>query len=347
MPRREATAIAQVFNAEIKAEVEANIARGGQRPQLVGFLANDDSAAVMYARWTAKACEANGIAFELRRVDRVDLEAAVITANVDPSVNGIIIYYPVFGGQIDDYLRDVISVEKDVEGLNHRYRYALYHNIRTLGEIDGRFGAKKCVLPCTPLAVLKILEAVGAYDKSRSVGQQLSGRTAVVFNRSEVVGRPLAAMLANDGAAVYSIDVSGMLRYTAGSVPGTIKVEETSVAQEEALKQADMVIAGVPSKAFVVKASSLKQGAIAVNFSQHQNFEKGVEETCTLVPAIGKVTIAMLERNLLRLQANFSAGAADAAAGCNASKGRQRRVTIGAAVLSLFVAVVLTARSRR
>jgi hypothetical protein len=60
-----------------------------------------------------------------------------------------------------------------------------------------------------------------------------------------------------------------------------------------------------------------------------------------------QVTIAMLERNLLRLQANFSAGAADAAAGCNASKGRQRRVTIGAAVLSLFVAVVLTARSRR
>lgn len=120
--------------------------------------------------------------------------------------------------QVDDYLRDVISIEKDVEGLNHRYRYALYHNIRTLGEIDGQYGGKKCVLPCTPLACLKILEATGAYNKSQPIGKQLTGRTAVVYNRSEVVGRPLAAMLANDGAVVFSIDVTGMLRYTAGSV---------------------------------------------------------------------------------------------------------------------------------
>ena len=108
-------------------------------------------------------------------------------------------------------LRDVISLEKDVEGLNHRYRYALYHNIRTLAEHNG----KKCVLPCTPLAVIKIMEYLGAYDRTRPVGHQLDGKVAVVFNRSEVVGRPLAAMLANDGATVYSIDISGMLVYAA------------------------------------------------------------------------------------------------------------------------------------
>ncbi|KAL1508596.1 hypothetical protein AB1Y20_004693 [Prymnesium parvum] len=306
MPRRDATEIAQQFNQQIKAEVDAGLLAGRERPRLVGFLANDDAAAVMYARWTGKACEANGITFELRRVERVALEAAVIDANVDPSVHGIIVYYPVFGGQVDDYLRDVISIEKDVEGLNHRYRYALYHNIRTLGEVDGQFGAKKCVLPCTPLACLKILEATGAYDKAQPVGKQLASRTAVVFNRSEVVGRPLAAMLANDGAVVYSIDITGMLRYTAGSVQGTIKVEETSMAQDDALRAADIVVSGVPSKSFCIKASAVKPGAICVNFSQFQNFEKEVEDKCTLVPAIGKVTIAMLERNLLRLQANFS-----------------------------------------
>ena len=88
-------------------------------------------------------------------------------------------------------LRDVISLEKDVEGLNHRYRYALYHNIRTLAEHNG----KKCVLPCTPLACIKVLEALGAYDRTRPVGQQLSGRTCMVYNRSEVVGRPLGVPL--------------------------------------------------------------------------------------------------------------------------------------------------------
>ena len=89
-------------------------------------------------------------------------------------------------------LRDVISLEKDVEGLNHRYRYALYHNIRTLAEHNG----KKCVLPCTPLAVAKILSALGMFEENAPVGRQLKGRTVVVVNRSEVVGRPLAAMCA-------------------------------------------------------------------------------------------------------------------------------------------------------
>ena len=93
-------------------------------------------------------------------------------------------------------LRDVISLEKDVEGLNHRYRYALYHNIRTLAEHNG----KKCVLPCTPLAVAKILSALGMFEENAPVGRQLQGRTVVVVNRSEVVGRPLAAMCAAPAA---------------------------------------------------------------------------------------------------------------------------------------------------
>lgn len=305
MPRKEAADIAATFSADIKAYAERAVACGHARPKLVGFLANDDKAAVMYARWTEKACTRDGICYELRRVERVQLEAAVIEANDDPNVHGILVYYPVFGGAIDDYLRDVISVEKDVEGLNHRYRYALYHNIRTLPEHSGA----KCVLPCTPLAVVKILEHLGAYDTSSPVGKQLRDRTVVVVNRSEVVGRPLAAMMANDGARVFSIDVTGMLLYTAGSVPGTIKVEETAVTQAEAYSSADVVVSGVPVKSFQIAAASLKKGVIAVNISQFQNFGDGVEELGSLVPAVGKVTIAMLERNLLRLHANFHVAA--------------------------------------
>ena len=212
MPRREAADIASTFSAEIKAYTERIVASGHPAPKLVGFLANDDKAADMYARWTENACTRDGICYELRRVDKHLLEAAVIEANGDPSVHGIIVYYPVFGGAIDDYLRDVISLEKDVEGLNHRYRYALYHNIRTLAEHHG----KKCVVPCTPLAVAKILEALGVYERANPVRQQLRGRTIAVVNRSEVVGRPLAAMLANDGARVFSIDINSMLLYSAG-----------------------------------------------------------------------------------------------------------------------------------
>lgn len=61
---------------------------------------------------------------------------------------------------------------------------------------------QKCVLPCTPLAVVKALEHLHAYDPSLPEGNRLRGKKVTVINRSEVVGRPLAAMLANDGAQV-------------------------------------------------------------------------------------------------------------------------------------------------
>ena len=102
MPRREAQDIASTFSAEIKAYTDKVVAAGHDRPKLVGFLANDDKAAVMYARWTEKACTRDGVCYELRRVEKHALEAAVIEANTDPSVHGIMVYYPCFGGAIDD-----------------------------------------------------------------------------------------------------------------------------------------------------------------------------------------------------------------------------------------------------
>lgn len=321
-------AVAEAFNLEIRDTVAKLVSAGKGHPKLVGFLSNEDPAGEVYARMTSRACEKNGIAYELRRPGRHELESAVIAANEDPDVHGIIVYYPVFGTQKDMYLRDVVSFEKDVEGLNHRYRYALYHNIRTLDEYRGcsyALGAastvepKKCVLPCTPLACVKLLEDLGAYDKAAPVRKQLAGRTCIVFNRSEVVGRPLAAMLANDGATVYSVDEHGMQVFTAGAVSGTIKVEETSVEQKDALASADVVISGVPVKSFTIAADAMKPGAIAINVSQHMNFGPGVEERCALVPAIGKVTIAILARNLLRLHTNFHSLAAKEESARNAA----------------------------
>jgi methylenetetrahydrofolate dehydrogenase (NAD+) len=111
---------------------------------------------------------------------------------------------------------------------------------------------------------------------------------------------------------VYSVDIDNMLRYRKGRVSGTIKVEETSISQDEALAMGDIVIAGVPTPKFSVDPKKLKNGCIAVNFSQFANFGDGTEDVATFVPAIGKVTIAMLERNLLRLHS--AAIASDAAA---------------------------------
>ncbi|CAE7324062.1 mtd1, partial [Symbiodinium sp. CCMP2456] len=145
--------VAAPFREEIRKAVAD---MGGVGPKLVGFLANADPAAKKYAEWTGKAMTADNLRFELRQVEEGSLEDELEKANKEPDVDGIMIYYPVFGqrpsfhgGSHDDYLRDTVSPYKDAEGLNHFYRRALYRNKRSVDSA----GSKKCVLPCTPLAV--------------------------------------------------------------------------------------------------------------------------------------------------------------------------------------------------
>lgn len=207
-----------------------------EAPLLVGLLANQDPAAKQYAEWTGRACRADGLRYELRTLDDpIDVEAALLDANDDPRVHGIIVYYPIFGqlesfsgASQDDYLRDTVSHRCDVEGLCHLYRTNLYRNVRYL---DYPVNTQKCLLPCTALAVVKILEACpNAFDKSKPITQQLNGKVVTIINRSEIVGRPLAALLANDGACVYSVDVDSVYRFEGGRLHRTDPVQDTPEA---------------------------------------------------------------------------------------------------------------------
>lgn len=76
----------------------------------------------------------SGFKFESRKVNREELEDHIEEANRDAHVDGIIVYYPVFGGGHDKYLQNVTDVSKDVEGLSHRYIFNMYRNIRFLDE---------------------------------------------------------------------------------------------------------------------------------------------------------------------------------------------------------------------
>lgn len=148
-----------------------------------------------------------------RQVSKEDLEEEIMKANSDKSVQGMMVYWPVFGNNQDRYIQQIVSQEKDVEGLSHIYISNMYHNIRYLDE-EKRV---KSILPCTPLAIVKILEHIRVYNSTLSYGNRLYGRSICIVNRSEVVGRPLAALLANDGATVYSIDLDGIQKFTRGA----------------------------------------------------------------------------------------------------------------------------------
>ncbi|KAK5781295.1 methylenetetrahydrofolate dehydrogenase (NAD(+)) PWA37_004728 [Arxiozyma heterogenica] len=307
-----ASAIAKVYTEEIQNKiVQLKSTSHPNGPLLVGFLANQDPAAEMYARWTGKTAESLGVRFELRKFDDKDrLEEGILAANDDDQVDGIIIYFPVFGNAQDQYLQQIVSPEKDVEGLNHLYYQNMYHNIRYLDKEK----QLKSILPCTPLAIVKILEYLKLYNTLLPDGNHLYGKKCVVVNRSEIVGRPLAALLANDGATVYSVDINNIQKFTRGSGLKYSKhhVEDLGDYSEELLKklsqEADIIITGVPSESYQFPTEYVKEGAACINFSSFKNFSEDVKTKASLyVPMTGKVTIAMLIRNMLRLIDNRNA----------------------------------------
>ncbi|CCD22478.1 methylenetetrahydrofolate dehydrogenase (NAD(+)) NDAI_0A03210 [Naumovozyma dairenensis CBS 421] len=304
-----ASTISKTYDQEIKEKLNTLKKVKPNGPLLVGFLANNDPAARMYAQWTQKTSESLGIRYQLREMEDPDfLEESIIDANEDDEIDGIMIYFPVFGNAQDQYLQQVVKKEKDVEGLNHVYYQNLYHNVRFLDPPDNQL---KSILPCTPLAIVKILEFLKIYNPLLPEGNRLFGKKCVVINRSEIVGRPLAALLANDGAIVYSVDINNIQKFTRGESLKFTKhhVEDLGDYSEDLLKKccqdSDIIITGVPSENYKFPTEYLKDGSTCINFSSFKNFDDSVKEKASLyIPMTGKVTIAMLLRNMLRLVEN-------------------------------------------
>lgn len=266
--------------------------------RLVGLLASDRPDAASYSSYAARGCAKVGISYEERKVPSARLSRAIFEANTDPDVHGILVYYPVFGGARDRSLQNEVDAEKDVEGLHGFWTQRLYHDVR----FADRAKTKKAILPCTPLGVVKALAALGVYRLERKPREQLEGVTVTIFNRSEVVGRPLAALLAHDGAVVHSFDIDGVVRYERErEEPGT-------VTRAEALRESQVVVSAVPDPSFeLIRADELHPEAVCVNVAYVPNFADDVEDKAKhLLNRVGPITVAMLLRNTLRLYRNFA-----------------------------------------
>jgi 5,10-methylene-tetrahydrofolate dehydrogenase/methenyl tetrahydrofolate cyclohydrolase len=286
--------------AAFREQIREQLAAMRERLVLVGILASDHGPSHTYAQYAQRACTDLGIQFELRRTPRLSAETTIREANVDPAVHGMMVYYPIFGTEQDVYLRDAVEPLKDIEGLHSTWSRYLYENRRFLDAAR----TKKAILPCTPLAILKLVQAAGFFSSGK---RPLEGRSVCVFNRSEVVGRPLASMLAHDGAQVFSFDIDGPVLFRPGHAGDpSHEVSEVHIDRAEALHRSDIVITGVPSKSFeLIKASELREGCLCVNFSTHKNFSDDIiGKAAAFVPRVGPMTILMAIRNALRLYQN-------------------------------------------
>ncbi|MGH1550657.1 bifunctional methylenetetrahydrofolate dehydrogenase/methenyltetrahydrofolate cyclohydrolase [Leifsonia poae] len=288
--------VAAEFRAQVREDV-TRLAADGRSLRVVGLLGQETGPAATYARFAGRGFQDVGIEFDLRHVAPDAVEAAVADANLDPEVDGVFLYYPLTDPRGDRWLRELVDPRKDVEGMHSFWSRLLYENQRFVDPDR----SVRAILPCTPLAILKLLQKAGMRGTDPSA--PLAGVTACVINRSELVGRPLAAMLANDGALVHSLDLTGSVTFEPAIGRHTHDVRDSGVTRAEALATADVVISAVPSRSFeLIRGDEIREGAICVDVAEFTNFDPSVRERASVfVPRVGPLTIAMAARNLVRL----------------------------------------------
>ncbi len=170
---------------KLACDTRAEIARGvadlkaerGVTPGLAVILVGDNPASVSYVTAKEKACaEAGMLSREIRLladVAEAELLARIDELNRDDAIHGILVQLPLPRGFSEKKVIDAIAPEKDVDGF-------------TPVNVGRMLIGDECFLPCTPHGIVKLL---------RVTGTDLSGAHVVVIGRSNIVGKPVAALL--------------------------------------------------------------------------------------------------------------------------------------------------------
>ena len=274
--------------AEIRAEVAAEAAAmkaSGVEPGLAVVLVGENPASVSYVTAKERACAECGIrSFPVRlpaTASQAELLAEVARLNADPAVDGILVQLPLPKGLDEQAVIRAIAPEKDVDG---------FHPI-SLGRL--LLGLDTFV-PCTPAGILELL--------ARS-GVDPAGRHAVVVGRSNIVGKPVAFLLARKGPggnATVTMCHTGTRDLAAHTRTADILVV---AAGRPGTVTADMVKPGavvIDVGVNRVPDASKKAGYRLVGDVDYAGVAP-VASLITPVPGgVGPMTIAMLLKNTLK-----------------------------------------------
>ena len=273
-------AVAARVRAEVAREVTELIGETGRTPGLATLLVGDDPASAVYVASKRRACTEVGIA-DLHRhlasgIPEGQVAGLLDELNGDPDVSGILLQLPVPDSMDGAALTARIAPEKDVDGLTPV----------NAGHLAQGLGGLR---PCTPLGVIELLDT---YDV------ELEGAQAVVVGRSNLVGRPVAAMLLERNATVTTCH-SRTRNLAAVCARGDVLVAAV----------------GVPG---LIGSEHVKEGAVVIDVGISRTEEglhgdvdfeaaSGRARLITPVPGgVGPMTVAMLLRNTVsafRLQA--------------------------------------------
>lgn len=270
--RVDGNAIAASVRESVAAAV-AELKSQGTQPCLATVLVGDDQASATYVRNKHRACAEAGIDTRDHRLDaessQSDLDALVAELNGDGTVHGILVQMPLPPGLDGARTTSAVSPLKDVDGLTP-------HNAGLLA------AGRAPLVPCTPLGIMEIL---------RRHGVGLRGSSAVIINRSRLVGIPLAhLMLAQDATVTVCHSRTAGL---AGVCRG-----------------ADVLVSAVGDRGrFTLTGDMVKEGAAVIDvaivrldgrLAGDADYESVARKASVITPVpggVGPMTVAMLLKN--------------------------------------------------
>ena len=264
--------VAKSVKERVRKSVE-ELKKQGVEPCLATILVGDNAASAMYVRNKHKACQEVGIITKdhnpSKLISQNELNELIDSINNDSKVHGILVQLPL-PDQLDEFVTiSRISPIKDVDGLTP-------HNM-------GLLSMRKAILKaCTPSGIMEMFDY---YDID------LEGKTVVIINRSNLIGKPLYHMLLEKNATVITCHSK------------TKNLKEIS-------KNADIVVSAVGDRSkFVLIPDMIKEGAIVIDVAISRidgkligdtDFEKIIEKASYATPVpggVGPMTVSMLLRN--------------------------------------------------
>ena len=274
--------------AEIRAEVAAGVVemqeKHGVTPGLAVVLAGDDPASAVYVANKQRACDEAGLFSDSAHlpadVTEDEILAAVAGFNGDPRVHGILVQLPLPEGVNQHRVIEALNPKKDVDGIHP-------HNLGKL--LQGRPDFP----PCTPAGIVELL---------MRNGHDPEGANVVICGRSDIVGKPLAALL--------------MQRGRGGNA--TVTVCHTRTRDLAGVtRTADILVAAIGQRG-AITADMVKEGAVVIDVGINRvddptarrgyrlkgdvEFESVAERASAITPVpggVGPMTIAMLLVNTL------------------------------------------------
>ena len=260
---------------EIAQKVGAFKKEHGFAPSLTVIIVGEDPASQVYVRNKARACEQTGIRSDIIRLPEDVTEEKLIglisDLNRTKSVNGILVQLPLPRHINEKNVICAISPLKDVDAFG-------YENVGRILTGDYDF------LPCTPAGVMELLKRYGI---------SAAGKECVVLGRSNIVGKPMAALLMHDN--------------------GTVTVCHSKTADLPShTRRADILVSAI-GKADFVTADMIKEGAVVIDVGINRredgsltgdvDFDGCFEKASAITPVpggVGPMTVTMLLMNTLK-----------------------------------------------